>query len=89
MHYCAKSIKVFPVNEFVLSKTKDSTWIVRYENAASNNTFVEGESMKAVIIGTGRMGSRHIQVVRDLGLNLVGICRENRILLIHSPRNTA
>lgn len=33
--------------------------------------------MKTVIIGAGRMGRRHIQVVRDLGLNLVGICDLN------------
>ena len=33
--------------------------------------------MKIAIIGTGRMGRRHIQVVRDLGLNLVGICDLN------------
>jgi len=33
--------------------------------------------MKTIIIGTGRMGRRHIQVVRDLGLNLVGICDLN------------
>jgi predicted dehydrogenase len=29
--------------------------------------------MKAVVIGTGRMGRRHIQVVKDMKLNLVGI----------------
>lgn len=29
--------------------------------------------MKTVVLGTGRMGRRHIQVVRELGLNLVGI----------------
>jgi predicted dehydrogenase len=29
--------------------------------------------VKTVIVGTGRMGRRHIQVVRDLGLNLAGI----------------
>jgi predicted dehydrogenase len=33
--------------------------------------------MKAVIIGAGRMGRRHIKVVRDLGINLVGICDLN------------
>lgn len=33
--------------------------------------------MKIAIIGAGRMGRRHIQVVRDLGLNLVGICDLN------------
>jgi predicted dehydrogenase len=30
--------------------------------------------MKAAIMGVGRMGRRHIQVVRDLGLDLVGVC---------------
>lgn len=30
--------------------------------------------MKAAIIGVGRMGRRHIQVVRRLGLDLVGVC---------------
>jgi len=33
--------------------------------------------VKTVVIGTGRMGRRHIQVVQDLGLNLVGICDLN------------
>ena len=33
--------------------------------------------MKTVIIGAGRMGRLHIQVVRDLGLTLVGICDMN------------
>jgi len=33
--------------------------------------------MKTVIIGAGRMGRRHIQIVRDLGLNLAGICDLN------------
>lgn len=33
--------------------------------------------MKTVIIGTGRMGRRHIQVVHDLGLKLVGICDQS------------
>lgn len=30
--------------------------------------------MQVAIIGVGRMGRRHIQVVRDLGLELAGIC---------------
>lgn len=30
--------------------------------------------MRAVIIGVGRMGRRHIQAVRQVGLELVGIC---------------
>jgi len=33
--------------------------------------------IRAAIIGAGRMGRRHIQVIRDLGLNLVGICDLN------------
>ena len=30
--------------------------------------------MRTVVIGAGRMGRRHIQVVKDLGLELVGVC---------------
>jgi len=30
--------------------------------------------MNAVVIGLGPMGRRHIQVVKDLGLNIVGLC---------------
>ena len=30
--------------------------------------------MRTVVIGAGRMGRRHIQVVKELGLELVGIC---------------
>ena len=30
--------------------------------------------MKIAVIGAGRMGRTHVQVVRDLGLELVGIC---------------
>lgn len=33
--------------------------------------------MKVAVIGVGRMGRRHIKVVQDLGLSLVGICDEN------------
>ncbi len=33
--------------------------------------------MKTVVLGTGRMGRRHIQVVRELGLDLAGICDSN------------
>lgn len=33
--------------------------------------------MKVVVIGVGRMGRRHVQVVQDLGLSLVGICDLN------------
>ena len=30
--------------------------------------------MKTAVIGAGRMGRRHVQVVRELGLELVGLC---------------
>ena len=33
--------------------------------------------MKTVVLGTGRMGRRHIQVVKEMGLDLVGICDPN------------
>lgn len=33
--------------------------------------------MKTAVIGVGRMGRRHIQVVRNLGLDLVGVCDQN------------
>lgn len=33
--------------------------------------------MRTVILGVGRMGRRHIQVVHNLGLDLVGICDQN------------
>lgn len=33
--------------------------------------------MKTAIIGVGRMGRRHIQVVHDLGLELAGICDQS------------
>src|SRR5512137_1781335 len=33
--------------------------------------------MKTVVLGAGRMGRRHIQVVKEMGLNLVGICDPN------------
>lgn len=33
--------------------------------------------INVAILGVGRMGRRHIQVVHDLGLNLVGICDLN------------
>lgn len=33
--------------------------------------------MRTVVIGAGRMGRRHIQVVKDLGLELVGVCDPN------------
>lgn len=34
-------------------------------------------SIDVAVIGTGRMGRRHIQVVKELGLTLVGICDSN------------
>lgn len=34
--------------------------------------------MKVTVIGVGRMGRRHVKVVQDLGLSLVGICDQNR-----------
>jgi predicted dehydrogenase len=33
--------------------------------------------MKTAILGVGRMGQRHIQVARDLNLELAGICDQN------------
>lgn len=33
--------------------------------------------MKTAILGVGRMGQRHIQVARDLKLELIGICDQN------------
>ena len=33
--------------------------------------------MKTVVLGTGRMGRRHIQVVKELSLDLVGVCDSN------------
>jgi predicted dehydrogenase len=33
--------------------------------------------LKAVVIGVGRMGQRHMQVIQSLGLQLVGICDAN------------
>ena len=30
--------------------------------------------MKTVVLGTGRMGRRHIQVVREMGMDLAGVC---------------
>ena len=36
-----------------------------------------GEIMKVVVVGVGRMGRRHVQVARELGLSLVGICDQS------------
>ncbi len=33
--------------------------------------------MKTAVIGTGKMGRKHIQIVKDLGYELVGICDVN------------
>lgn len=33
--------------------------------------------MKTVVLGAGRMGRRHIQVVQEMGLDLAGICDPN------------
>ena len=33
--------------------------------------------MKTAVIGVGRMGRRHVQVIRDLGLELVGVCDQS------------
>lgn len=45
--------------------------------------------MKIVVLGAGRMGRRHMQVTRDMGLNLVGICDHNptALALAHSEQN--
>lgn len=37
--------------------------------------------MKTAIIGMGRMGRRHVKVVRTLGLDLVGVCDQNSAAL--------
>ena len=37
--------------------------------------------MKVAIVGTGRMGRRHLQSVRDLGLDLVGLCDHSEAAL--------
>ena len=33
--------------------------------------------MKVAVIGVGRMGRRHVQVAKELGLSIVGICDQN------------
>ena len=33
--------------------------------------------LKTAVIGVGRMGRRHVKVVQDLGLSLVGICDQS------------
>ena len=37
--------------------------------------------MKTVVLGAGRMGRRHMQVVHEMGLDLVGICDHNSTAL--------
>jgi len=34
--------------------------------------------MRVAVIGLGRMGRRHVQVVRDLGMELVGLCDQSK-----------
>lgn len=45
--------------------------------------------MKTVVLGTGRMGRRHIQVVREMGLDLVGICDPNQESLLLAQKEQA
>lgn len=45
--------------------------------------------MKTIVLGTGRMGRRHIQVVREMGLDLVGICDPNREALLLAQKEQA
>jgi len=46
-------------------------------DASSYSKGVQVHHLRTAILGAGRMGRRHIQVVRDLGLDLVGICDPN------------
>lgn len=34
--------------------------------------------MKTAVIGLGRMGQRHLQVIQDLGLQIVGVCDQDQ-----------
>jgi predicted dehydrogenase len=45
--------------------------------------------MKVAIIGAGRMGRRHIQVARNVGLDLVGILDKNRESLAQAKSEAA
>jgi predicted dehydrogenase len=45
--------------------------------------------MKAVVLGAGRMGRRHIQVVREIGLELVGICDSSQESLLLAQNEQA
>jgi predicted dehydrogenase len=42
--------------------------------------------MRTVVLGAGRMGRRHIQVVKEMGLDLVGICDPNRDALASAEK---
>src|SRR4051812_26627692 len=39
-----------------------------------DETVTTSGQLKAAVIGAGRMGFRHVQVVQGLGLDLVGVC---------------
>lgn len=45
--------------------------------------------MRVAVIGVGRMGRRHVQVVRELSLELVGVCDTNpeSLALAHKEQN--
>jgi len=45
--------------------------------------------VKTIVLGTGRMGRRHIQVVREMGLDLVGICDPNQESLLLAQKEQA
>jgi predicted dehydrogenase len=45
--------------------------------------------MKTIVLGVGRMGRRHIQVIREMGLDLVGICDPNQESLLLAQKEQA
>ncbi len=45
--------------------------------------------MKVVVLGTGRMGRNHIRVIREMGLDLVGICDPNQESLLLAQKEQA
>lgn len=45
--------------------------------------------MNTIVLGTGRMGRRHIQVVREMGLDLAGICDPNQESLLLAQKEQA
>ncbi len=45
--------------------------------------------MNVVVLGVGRMGRRHIQVTREMGLDLVGICDPNQESLLLAQKEQA